>query len=371
MSVSELIEPLCEHLDSGRPCLLATVIATWGSSPRPPGSCLLVGYMPEPEPPRLAGSVSGGCVEAAVVELGREVIEEGRARRVEYGVTDADARAVGLACGGRLEILLQPLADAATWRSLAGRLQGGRAAVLALRLDEPAAPILVDPEGFPATESGDCGAKADREGSTDGEGSTVSQATGLPETVVEVLRQAAVDHRPRVVELDDAPWAILPQQPDDRLILVGAGHIAQALCDLASQIRFRVTVVDPRGAFASAERFPRAESVHDAWPDVDSLSEYGLRDSSYLVALAHDPKIDDPALVAAVEVGARYVGALGSRRSHATRVERLRERGLSQEAIDRIHAPIGLDIGARTPAEIALSILAEMVACRRALDPGR
>ncbi|MCB0217230.1 MAG: XdhC family protein [Caldilineae bacterium] len=365
MSLEAVIEPLLGWLAEGRRPVLATVIETWGSSPRPAGSCLAIGYGGDGEADAdltLAGSVSGGCVEPALVELGREILAGQPPRLVDYGVRDADARALGLSCGGRLQVLVQAVQGRAAWQAIAASLAAGEPRVLVQSLAggapslvalDAAAPRCVGGQPEEVPES----AELDRD--------PIASAA-LHAAARACLREA----RPRLLTLDGRSWALLPQLPSDRLFLVGAGHIAQVLTRLAAPLGFRSTVIDPRAAFASAERFPEAEALILAWPESAALARLGLGRASYLVALAHDPKIDDPALVAALAAEARYVGALGSRRSHAERVERLRARGIARADIERIHAPVGLDIGASGAAEIALSILAELVAERRG-RPGR
>jgi xanthine dehydrogenase accessory factor len=303
---------------------------------------MLMGFGDDIHDIAVEGSVSGGCVESAVIELARSVLGSGRAQRVEYGVSDGDAQALGLACGGRLSVLVEgregerALAEERLIREALKRRSG------AMRL------VVAEGQGIGRSLVWD-GSQA--------LGSFGSAA--LDRRAVEVLKK---NGRAGWLALDDAPKIFLrPHRSPDRLIIVGAVHIAQALAGLAPTLDFEVAVIDPRATFATPARFPEVDALVVAWPDAAALDELGLGAGASLVVLAHDPKIDDPALEAALRSGAAYVGALGSRRSHASRVERLCERGLDAADIARIRAPIGLDIGSETPEEIALSILAEIV----------
>ena len=300
--------------EAGKGAVLATVVETWGSAPRPVGSALAMSGSGE-----MAGSVSGGCVEGAVVAEAAGALETGQPKMLEFGVADDDAFAVGLACGGTIRILLEPVGAAFP----AGMLAGIVAAQQARR---PVAYVvdtttfdrrLAGPDEFPERF------RADRSGIE--EGGSIFVAV----------------HNPPL-----------------RLAVVGAVHIAQPLVAMARLAGYDVTVIDPRDAFASEMRFPGETLVHD-WPD-DALAALAVDARTAVVTLTHDPKLDDPALLTALGSQAFYVGALGSTRTHAKRVERLAAAGLGEAEIARLHAPVGLDIGAKSPAEIAVSILAEI-----------
>lgn len=345
----------------GKGVALALVVKTWGSSPRPVGSQLCVTADRE-----MAGSVSGGCVEGAVVEEARDVLAGGPARVLEYGVTDEDAWAVGLACGGSVRIHLgrlepedlEALVDAVAARErvvLATDLSDGRRALFhETELGEP--PVADGPEAAGAIPDGPAAASLELPLSEDPVvRHTARRAAGLDAST---LATAAHDGREIFLRV---------YGPPHRLVVVGAVHIAQPLVRMAGEVGLDVVVVDPRRAFATEDRFPGVELVR-GWPG-EALTTLGLDRRTAVVTLAHDPKVDDPALTAALASPVFYVGALGSRRTHARRLERLAEAGVSQEALERLHAPVGLDIGARTPAEIAISILAEVVAARRSVPP--
>lgn len=278
---------------------LATVVSTWGSAPRPKGSHMLVHA-----DGRFEGSVSGGCVETDILATAAEVIAGAPAVVKTYGVADSAAWEVGLPCGGEIAVLVQPVSA-----------EG------------------FDPELF------------DRIDEARGEGRSLTVGTDLG--------TGHSDLRPM------SAGFVNRYDPPRRLLIVGAVQIAQALAGLARELGIAVTIIDPRARFLTAERFPGV-TLDDRWPD-DAIIALRPGPATAVVTLSHDTKIDDPALIAALASDAAYVGALGSRRSHAARCERLAAEGVAPAAIARIDAPVGLDIGAIGPAEIALSIAAAMV----------
>ncbi|HEY9038054.1 MAG TPA: XdhC family protein [Roseovarius sp.] len=297
---------------SGQGAALATVVQTWGSAPRRVGAMLAVSSGGD-----MAGSVSGGCVEGAVVAEALEAIADGAPRMLEYGVSDGDAFAVGLACGGTIRVLVQPIGPALPEDVL-------KALVAARAARRPAALV------------------------------TVPGATP-------VLEMSGHEDRFRMDRSgfeEDGETFVAIHNPPLRLIVVGAVHIAQALVPMARITGYDPVIIDPRAAFASDARFP-GETLLDDWPD-DAVRALGLDARTALVLLTHDPKLDDPALTEALRSDVFYIGALGSTRTHAKRLDRMREAGFSDAELARIHGPIGLDIGAAGPAEIALSILAQM-----------
>ncbi len=316
-------------LAAGQGVAIATVTSTWGSSLRPAGSQLAVS-----EAGALAGSVSGGCVESSVAAEGMAAIGDGRMRRLVYGVSDEQAWAVGLPCGGTVEVAVKPV-DREVLARLRADVAARRPVVLATHLST-GTEWLVHPD-----EEG--------EGASDG--------------LLAAAREALRLDRAATWRDGEAETFLRPYQAPPRLVLVGAVHIAQALARMAEACALDVVVVDPRRAFATPERFPGVRLV-TAWP-TEALAALGLRGRDAVVTLAHDPKIDDPALTAALRAGCFHVGALGSRRSHAARLGRLRREGIPEEELARIQGPVGLDIGAVTPGEIAASILAGVVAALR------
>lgn len=312
---------------AGRPVALATVVRTWGSSPRPVGSHLAVDAGGE-----FAGSVSGGCIEGEVIQEALAVIADGRPRQLEFGVGDELAWQAGLACGGRVQVFVERL-DAGF-----DRLMAARAA------RRPVAQVLRLSDGTQA--------QVDAE--------TVSGDLPLPESLASQVRQRLASDTSGMLDEAGTLFVRIYALPP-RLLIVGAVHIAQALAPMAVTAGYGVGIIDPRRAFASAERFPGVE-LSDEWPD-EALQRLAPDSRTAVLTLTHDPKLDDPALAVALASPAFYIGALGSSRTHARRIDRLRELGLAAQ-IGRIHAPVGLDLGGRYPGEIAVSILAEIIRVR-------
>ena len=299
---------------AGKGAALATVIETWGSAPRRTGSQLAISGQGE-----ILGSVSGGCVEGAVIVEAIEAIQEGDARELEFGVSDGDAFAVGLACGGTIRILIEPVGVIMSETMLADLVRARAAREpIAYSVDLETGARALHRAGFEQRF------RMDRSGFEDG------------------TRQFVAIHNPPL-----------------RLIVVGAVHIAQALMPMAQMAGFDPVLVDPRETFATPARFPDQRILNE-WP-AGAVSHIGLDTRSALVLLTHDPKLDDPALDIALRSKAFYIGALGSTRTHAKRTARLAEAGFTADDIARIHGPVGFDIGAASPSEIAVSILAEML----------
>ena len=296
---------------AGHDLALAFVISTWGSSPRQIGSLMLVrGDM------QIAGSVSGGCVEAAVIDSAQELIKNGGSQRLDFGVADATAWEVGLSCGGKISVLVMAVSEA----------------------------------GFPPHLL------------TSGVESLAERQTvcfRLPVNGGHAQKSEKVSEASKL----EGDEFLFVQAPRPQLIIIGAVHISQHLASMAIQTGFDVTVIDPRRTFATAERFPGIKLVFD-WPDI-ALGDISLDGETSLVALTHDPKIDDTALHQVLGKPLFHIACLGSRRTHAARLERLSEAGFSDADTARIKGPAGLNIGAKTPAEIAVSVLGELVAAYR------
>ncbi|MBN8188564.1 XdhC family protein [Salipiger thiooxidans] len=297
----------------GKGAVLATVIQTWGSAPRRVGAQLAISGQAEIE-----GSVSGGCVEGAVIVEALEALESGEARELEFGVLDNDAFAVGLACGGTIRVLVEPVGKVLTEELLTAL----------------------------------CEARAARR--------PVAYVADLV-TGARRLDESGHETRFRMDRSgfeEDGRTFVAIHNPPLRLVIVGAVHIAQALVPMAKIAGYDPAIVDPRETFGASARFP-GETLLNDWPD-EAVAKLGLDGRTALVLLTHDPKLDDPALELALRSGCFYIGALGSTRTQAKRVERMTAAGFSEAEIGRIHGPVGLDIGASGPAEIAVSILAEM-----------
>jgi xanthine dehydrogenase accessory factor len=325
---------------AGEQVALATVVRTWGSAPRGLGSrmALTAGG--------IAGSVSGGCVEGAVVEAGRDVLATGRPRLLRFGVADETAWAVGLSCGGVIEVFVEPL-DPPFYDAMRGELLAERPAALAQ--------VVKGPDDL-----------LGRKLLLRQDGGVEGSIPGLDAAAQEAAHAAILEGRSRCVELaGETPVEVLVDalRPSPTLVIVGGVHIAVALTPLARTLGYRTVVIDPRPAFGNAERFPHADRIVQAWPD-EALGEVGLNGATAVAVLTHDPKLDDPALRAALPSPAFYVGALGSKATQEKRRRRLLEAGVSEAQLARLHAPIGLELGGRSPAEIALSVMAQIVAER-------
>ena len=304
---------------AGKGAALATVIETWGSAPRQSGSQLAISGTGE-----MTGSVSGGCVEGAVITEALDALQDRKSRILTFGVSDETAFAAGLACGGTIRVLVEPIGDGpeALPEALLEALIAARVAPRALAVVTSPATwtrTLVQPGEDPAT---DARFKSDRSG---------------------------MEEDGRFIAIHNPPL---------RLIVIGAVHIAQPLLAIARTCGYAPSLIDPRAAFGSEARFP-GETILDDWPD-EALARLAPDARTAIVTLTHDPKLDDPAIRFALNSPAFYLGCLGSTRTHAKRVERLTDAGFTPGQIARIHAPVGLDIGARTPAEIAVSILAQI-----------
>lgn len=306
-------------LDAGKKAALATVIETWGSAPRPVGSQLAISSEAE-----IQGSVSGGCVESAVVAEALEAVETGKGRVLEYGVTDDDAFAVGLACGGTIRIMVEPI----------GVGDGPSRALIEeiVRARANREPVVygVNPESWERRLVGGDDALSDA-----AQSARYADKSGF-----------------------EGDWFLGVHNPPLRMIVVGAVHIAQPLLVMARQAGYDPFLIDPREAFGAAHRFP-GEVISNEWPD-EAIAQIGIDARTAVVTLSHDPKIDDPALQAALESDAFYIGALGSTRTHGKRITRFSDAGVNAAEIARIHAPVGADIGAKSPAEIAISILSQI-----------
>jgi xanthine dehydrogenase accessory factor len=348
-SMRELLPTLEDWAASDPVMGLATVVRTSGSTPRPAGARLLVG-----RDGRMSGSVSGGCLESAVVlEAQATLAGEAPPRIVHYGISDELGWEVGLACGGSLDIFVETL----RWDGSDPVLEATREAIAAGR-----AVALLSAISGPRV-----GARAAaREGSSL-VGSLVEPAD--TPSLLAVAAQRLASGIAGTEELGTATVFVDPIVPAPQLAVVGAVHVAIPLTAMARAAGYRVTVVDPRRAFLTEERLGGADRLVAAWPD-DALPGLGLGPRDAAVCLAHDPKFEDPALGVLLRGQVGYVGAIGSRSTHAKRVARLREAGFGDSAIARVHSPVGLDLGAATPEEIAVAILAEVVAVRRGRTGG-
>jgi len=335
----DLLDQISDWHENGHSVALASVVNTWGSSPRPVGAGMAV-----TQDGQIAGSVSGGCVEGAVIQAALEVIELKSPVRLHFGVTDADAWEVGLACGGEIGIFIRPFSslDLEKWRVA---LEKGKAfcSVMLIESDEN----NIGQEYFLSEDMLD---------------PVPDLNPDLITTLATSAREVLLTGRSATKILshnDQIEIFITVMTPPLELILVGGVHIAIPLVSFAETMGFFVTVIDPRGLFSTEERFPGVNLLSE-WPST-AFKKLQLSSSSAVVMLTHDPKIDDPAIITALDSPAFYIGALGSKKTHQKRLKRLMGEGVPEEKLNRIHAPIGLDLGGRSPEEIALSVIAQIV----------
>lgn len=313
-TITNLPQLALDWYRAGRGVAMATVVQTWGSAPRPVGSQMVIDADGAME-----GSVSGGCVEGAVITAAVEAIADGEQHLLTFGVSDDEAFAVGLACGGEIKVLIEPVGPVMPVEILE-RLTDARYQSL------PVVYVTDIKQSRPRLQAASTYPDRHR-----------TDTSGLEE---------------------DGRTFVAVHNPPLRMVIIGAVHIAQHLIGMARTCGYQPIVVDPRPAFGSETRFP-GETVIDEWPD-EALRALKPDARTAVVTLSHDPKLDNPAIVTALESEAFYLGCLGSTRTHAKRVERLKEVGFTDAEIGRIHAPVGLDLGGRQPAEIAVSIMAQV-----------
>jgi xanthine dehydrogenase accessory factor len=349
--VRDILDPIITWWDAEETFGLATVVQTFSSAPREPGAAMAVSADGQ-----AVGSVSGGCVEGAVYELANEVIKSGVPVLQRYGISDDDAFAVGLTCGGIIDIFVEP-ASQQRFRALgeiAEAVRGGTPVAVATVIEGP----------------GELGARriiweGDRAEGTLGSGERLDQAVDddargmLAQGVTAVRRYGALGER----RLDDLAVFVQSFAPPPRMLVFGAIDFAAAVARTGKFLGYRVTVCDARPVFATRSRFPDADEVVTDWPH-RYLSGVTTDERTVICVLTHDPKFDVPLLEVALRRPAAYIGAMGSRRTHDDRLDRLREAGLTEAELARLRSPIGLDLGARTPEETAIAIAAELIQLR-------
>ncbi len=342
--IDEMLGAIERWRRRGEDVAVATLVRASGSSPRLPGARLCVTRNGE-----MVGSISGGCVENDIAECGRRVLDRGKALIASYGVGDDAAFAVGLSCGGDIEVLIEPLAQATAWQQALLARGDGQPVALCTVLDGGAMLgrklALISP-GPSQRVLGSIDAEID-------EGLLAEARALLPAGGTRELR---VESRGQDLEVFVEAFA----RPR-RLLIVGATALAAALCRVAAELGFAVSVIDPRAGRLSAQRFPEATDLIAEWPQ-EVLARSDLNEASCVVTVAHDSKFDVPTLACALRSATGYIGALGSRRTHSKRVAALKEQGFGDSELERIHSPVGLDIGGRSPQEIAVSIVAEILA---------
>jgi xanthine dehydrogenase accessory factor len=338
----DLLGTIQEWAADGERVAVATVIRVEGSAPRPVGARMIVS-----SGGRMAGSVSGGCVETTVYEEMMDLLGGGAPRVLQFGITDDMIWDVVLACGGTIEVFVQAL-DPSLATALGERAEQGEPVALVTYLEgESAGSMALVTAGGVVL------------------GPEVGRAAALAGEML-----ASRSERGAIHELAPGTRAFVePFLPPPVLVIAGGVHIAIPLARFARELGFRVIVVDPRSKFANRERFAEADRVLVAWPD-EALAQLAVDDTAYIVLLTHDPKIDEPTLAAALRTNAAYIGAIGSRNTHAHRYERMAKWGVTAEQLDRVYSPVGLDLGGSTPEETALSIIAEVVAVKNGRTGG-
>jgi xanthine dehydrogenase accessory factor len=325
-SDSDILRKAQEWKEAGRDVALATVVETWGSAPRPVGSHLVID-----SEGNFLGSVSGGCVEGDVITEALDMIAMGGRNMLEFSVADETAWRAGLSCGGRIRVYVQSI-------------DANRADLLAAFNAERAMrrPCIL------VTDI------------ASGKQRLVCAADVGADPMVDILKERLRLGKSGIVEWGGEELFLSVETPPVRLVVIGAVHVSQMLAPIASLAGFDMIIIDPRNAFATPERFPGVQLVAE-WPEV-ALTSLQLDHHTAMVLLTHDPRIDDQGLTEALRADCFYIGALGSRKTHAKRLERMRAEGFGDAVLKRVHAPIGLDIGAVSPAEIAISIAGEIIA---------
>lgn len=339
--MKELVPQVRKWLNEKKPFAIARVIQTWGSSPRPVGSALIISTDME-----MAGSVSGGCVEGAVVKEAKGVIAGQGGKRLDYGVSDDEAWSVGLTCGGKIQVYLQSYpgekSEAEVWSKLLEYLSANESCILVTVLvDGENKNTLITPDGK-------------------------VMGADLPPEVKRQADEAFLKRSHTSIEAEQTQYFIHVFPRRSQLLIIGAAHITADLVQLAKLHDFETIVIDPRGAFAQNTNFIVApDRIIEKYPS-EVLSEFDLDAYTYAVILSHDPKIDDNALQILLRSKVAYIGALGSKKTHEKRIGRLKQAGFSDEEIKRIEAPIGMDINAQGAREIALSIFGSVIKVKNA-----
>ncbi|RHW26340.1 XdhC/CoxI family protein [Nocardioides immobilis] len=344
----DILDGLTAWRARGEPFALATVVQTWSSAPRPPGTAMAVSAAGE-----VLGSISGGCVEGDTYELARHVIKSGEAALARFGVTDDDAFASGLTCGGIIDVFVEPVGELQypTFDKVLDAIRGHRPVVVATVTSGTAVGqhVTLDESGVVASAAG------------------LKPDDSLVSRMGAMLTQSDTDviHGGQTTgSLPSASMFLQSYAPPPRMIVFGAIDFAAAVADIGKFLGYHVTVCDARPVFATAARFPDVDRLVVDWPH-RYLRTQRVEESTVLCVLTHDPKFDIPLLEVALETPARYIGVMGSRRSHRSRLESLRGAGIPEGQLDRLSSPIGLDLGARTSEETAVSIAAEIIAAAR------
>jgi xanthine dehydrogenase accessory factor len=331
--MKEYLDVINEWFLENKEIALARVIKTWGSSPRPIGSLMLVN-----SDGKMSGSVSGGCVEGSVVKKSLALLEKKESERVSYGVSDEEAWEVGLSCGGSIQVLLQTVDfNDKVWSTLKKNVENNKSSIVISSIEDGKnSNSLIDEDGSVVGDE-------------------------ISEELRKAAKEAYDERSSRIVSISDKEYFIQIFPRKDLLLIIGAAHITVDLVSFGNQFGFETVVIDPRGFFSKNTVFnsPPDQSI-EAYPS-EVLNKFPLDAYTFCAILSHDPKIDDNALEILLPSDVAYIGALGSKKTHAKRTNRLLEKGISQELIDKIYAPIGLSINARSAKEIALSIISQII----------
>ncbi len=333
--MKELLAQIQPWMAKRKQVVLARVIQTWGSSPRPVGSAMFIS-----EDMEMAGSVSGGCVEGAVLKEAKSIMGTGKGKHVHYGVNDEDAWAVGLSCGGKIQVYLQSWISNNAFADIPDKLHQlmleNKGCMMVTTLSESGQNTLVMPDG-------------------------ISFGATLPQEVLNKSLEAFEHRKHETITVGEVPYFIQVFPRRSQMIIIGAAHITADLVQLARQFDFETIVIDPRGTFAKNTTFAvKPDQIFEKYPS-EVLNDFALDANTYAVILSHDPKIDDDALQILLKKKVAYIGALGSKKNHEKRTNRLLEKGFTNEDIARIDAPIGIDIKAKGAKEIAFSILGAVI----------
>lgn len=328
----DILPRIRQLIDEKREFAMATVVKTWRSSPRQPGACLVVTKEGD-----MIGSVSGGCVENAVVTKALKVLETSKSELAKFGIANEDAWEVGLSCGGEVWVHISPFYSADLWAKLDESISANQGIAIITNLN-------------------------------DGSHVSYNPKDEISGDLMKLASETYAKRNNTLIHHEDADYFIHSFPPKNKMLLIGSAHITAELIDLAHTYDFETIVIDPRDTFARKTDYKTApDHLHVNWPQ-EVLGDYDLDNETYAVILSHDPKIDDEALKILLLSNVRYIGALGSKKTHAKRVERLKAYGFTEDQISRIHAPIGLHIGAMSAKEIALSVISEVVKVKNILD---
>ncbi len=344
----DILPDLDKWTSEEQPIAVATVVQTWGSSPRQPGAKM--GIAPDN---KISGSVSGGCIEGAVYEVGMEVLKQHKPQLLHFGVADETAWEVGLACGGSIDVFVETL-QPELFKAMSAALHDDKPFAIATVVAGPES--LLGQKVMVRDDGSSVGGIGEPFAAPALAAARAALASG------QTSRQAVTAADQSADIFIEAHW------PSPTLVIVGGVHTSIALAALAKTLGYKTVLIDPRSAFGNEERFPHVDKLIAAWPD-EGLAQVEITHSTAVAMLTHDPKLDDPALMIAMPSKAFYIGALGSPKTQTARRERLLAAGITEAQLSHLYGPIGLRIGARTPEEIALSIMAEIVAARNGIRP--